>query len=277
MFQHPIRSDKYGVMPQTEKPQTTRRIGLIGKLSILMTAVATLSACMAESDTTTTTEEAVTGDPVRIVYEFQDGSDGWASDISDFSEETMPEDLLSETGVTPPGIEEESGYFHLAASNRSDDLFLFMSKQIGTDAALAANTPYSIEFTVAAASNAPSNCAGIGGAPGESVWLKVGASTEQPTPVDEDGYTRLTVDKGGQSQGGEDADVAGVIANGIPCEEALDSDQPYAMVTWNQTLQGAVETNEEGELWVFIGTDSGFEGRTSLYYDTVELDIEPRD
>jgi hypothetical protein len=263
-------------MPQIEESQTTRRIRLFGKLSILMAALASLSACTAEPNATTTTEEAVTGDPVRIVYEFQDGSDGWASDISDFSEETTPEDLLSQTGVTPPGIEEESGYFHLAASNRSDDLFMFMSKQIGTDAALAANTAYSIEFTVAAASNAPSDCAGIGGAPGESVWLKVGASTEQPIPVAKDGYTRLTVDKGVQSQGGEDADIAGVIANGIPCEEALDSDQPYAMVTWNHTLQRTVETNGEGELWAFIGTDSGFEGRTSLYYDTVELDIEPQ-
>lgn len=244
-------------------------------LVVLAVAAAVVGACGDGAAESTTTEEVGPGDPIRLRYDFEGGSDGWASDVSDYSEETRPDDILSQTGVSPPGIDDESGYFHLAASNRSDDMFLFMSRQIGTQADLVPDTEYQIDFTVVAASNAPSNCAGIGGAPGESVWLKVGASIQQPTPVQEDGYTVLAVDKGNQSQGGEDAEIAGVIANGIPCEEALESDQPFAMVTWEHTLSDPVSTDSEGRLWLLVGIDSGFEGRTDLYYDTVEVVLTP--
>lgn len=246
-------------------------------LVMLSSLALVLSACGGNApDPTTSTTDQLESGSIRVRYEFEGGSDGWASDISDFSDATMPEDLLSETGSTPPGIDETSGYFHLAATNRSDDVFVYMSRQLGSDADLVPNTSYVIDFTVTAASNAPSDCVGIGGAPGESVWLKVGASTDQPVPIDEEGYTRLSIDKGNQSQGGADADVAGVIANGIPCEEALESGQPFAMVTWEHTLERPVMTDGEGRLWLLVGTDSGFEGRTELYYDTVEVVLTPQ-
>ena len=124
------------------------------------------------------------------------------------------------------------------------------------------------------ASDAPSGCAGVGGAPGESVWLKVGASAEKPVPVEVDGETRLSVDKGNQAQGGEAAGVAGVIANGIPCEEALAQDPPpYAFVTLSHTMAEPVTTTAAGTLWLLVGTDSGFESRTSLYYDRIDVTL----
>ena len=245
--------------------------------ALALLAVALIAACgPGTADTTTTTEEPGPGDPIRITFDFQNGSDGWAADVSDYSEDTRPEDVLAQTGESPPGIDDESGYFHLAATNRSDDVFQYMRRLLGEQADLVPNTPYLIEFRVAAASNAPSNCAGIGGAPGESVWLKVGATTSEPAPIVEGGESRLNVDKGNQSQGGEDAEVAGVIANGIPCEEALEADSPYAMVTWEETLDDAVSTDDQGQLWLFVGVDSGFEGRTALYYDTVEVILTPQ-
>lgn len=256
---------------QIPESKTSRLVALLIILTLALTS------CGDGTEDTTTTEEQGTSDQVQLRYEFENGSDGWASDVSDYSEATRPEDILSETGVLPPGIEDDSGYFHLAATNRSDDMFLYMARLIGEEADLLPSTAYTVDFTVAAASNAPSNCAGIGGAPGESVWLKVGASTDQPLPIQENGDTRLSVDKGNQSQGGEAAAVAGVIANGIPCEEALESDQPYAMVTWEKTLDDPVTTNEEGEMWLFVGIDSGFEGRTSLYYDSVEVVLTPQE
>lgn len=242
-----------------------------------MLVIGLVTSCGGEdTGATSTSEPPVRGDPVRITFDFEAGSDGWEADISDFSEETRPEDFLFETRATPPGVRETSGYFYLGASNRSDDLFVYMRRLLGDQADLLPDTPYLIEFEVSAASNAPSNCAGIGGAPGESVWLKVGASTVEPVPIEEDGDWRLNVDKGNQSQGGADAEVAGVIANGIACEEALDAGSPYAMVTWEHTLSGPVSTDDQGRLWLFVGTDSGFEGRTDLYYDTVEVVLTPQ-
>lgn len=246
-------------------------------MALTLVLLGLVAACGTETaDNTTTTEEPGPGAPIRITFDFDNGSDGWAADVSDFSEETGPEDILAQTGESPPGIDDESGYFRLAASNRSDDTFQYMRRVLGEQADLVPNIPYVIDFRVEAASNAPSNCAGIGGAPGESVWLKVGATTVEPVPIQEDGQTRLNVDKGDQSEGGEDAEVAGVIANGIPCEEAIEADYPYAMVTWEETLDNPVTTDDEGELWLFVGVDSGFEGRTDLWYDTVEVVLTPQ-
>lgn len=229
-------------------------------------------ACTEDTSTTTRPEERL-----HAVYEFDNGSDGRARQVSDFDRATRPHDVISETGVAPPGFDAESGFFHLGSSNPSDSVFLYMLRRVGPALDLAANTPYTVRFVVTAASNAPSDCAGIGGAPGEAVWLKVGASEREPTPVSDDGETRLAIDKGNQSRGGENADVAGTIGNGISCEEALDADSPYAMVTWEETLDTPVSTDDRGELWLFVGTDSGFEGRTDLYYDRVEVAFEPEE
>ena len=251
-----------------------RRIRSLFFVTILAIVAA---ACGGDSaDTTTTTSS--TGPPSEVVltYDFVGGSDGWASQLSDFSDETRPDDPLSATQVRPPGIDEGEGFFHLAASNRSDDLFQYMFRSIGPIQGLEADREYRVSFEVAFASNAPSGCAGIGGAPGESVWMKVGATDEQPVPISENGETRLSVDKGNQSTGGEDAEVAGVIANGIPCEEALEQDPtPYAMVEISHTLDGTVTPDPEGELWLLVGVDSGFEGRTSIYYDSVTVRLMP--
>lgn len=243
--------------------------------SLLLLALALLAAaCTGTTDNTTTTTTGDAG-PIELTYEFVGGSDGWASEFADYTDATFPDDALSETEAAPPGFDAADGFFHLAASNRSDDLFMYLFRAVTDADGLEPGATYELSYTVEFASNAPSGCAGIGGAPGESVWMKVGASQQEPIPVSEDGETRLAVDKGGQSQGGEAADVAGVIANGIPCEEALDQDPaPYALVTLEETLDGPVTADDEGRIWLFVGTDSGFEGRTSIWYDRIVVALD---
>ena len=55
------------------------------------------------------------------------------------------------------------------------------------------------------ATNVPAGLVGIGGSPGESVFVKAGASTVEPL-AEEDGsrYLRMNIDKGNQANGGED-------------------------------------------------------------------------
>jgi hypothetical protein len=38
----------------------------------------------------------------------------------------------------------------------------------------------------------------------------------------------------------------------------------------------AVTANQFGELWLLIGTDSGFEGITSLYYQSISVTLRPQ-
>jgi hypothetical protein len=232
-----------------------------------------VGACDTDDESSTTLPPGA----VSVVSDFENGSDGWITDIADYTEPTRHEDFLSQVGIAPPGLEEQGAdFFHLSATNRSDDLFMYLSRPLTTEDGVIPGMTYRADFTVTFASAAPTGCVGIGGAPGESVWLKVGAADVRPTPVTEDDATRMNVDKGSQSDGGEAATVAGSIANGIPCEEALESDPlPYALVTLSAASDGTVTATEDGSLWVFVGTDSGFEGRTSLFYDRIAVVLTP--
>jgi hypothetical protein len=104
----------------------------------------------------------------------------------------------------------------LQGTNRSDDLFLYMTRQLDAADGILPNTSYQLAFKITLASNAPSGLMGVGGSPAESVFLKAGGSSSEPQKVvDQYNYVRLNVDKGNQGQGGNAATVAGNIANGL--------------------------------------------------------------
>jgi hypothetical protein len=123
------------------------------------------------------------------------------------------------------------------------------------------------------ASNAPSDCIGTGGAPGESVILKAGASAIEPLPVLTENGLRMNVDKGEQAAGGPAASVVGNIANGLPCDAVNDT--PYATLMRRHTHPVPVTANSDGELWLLVGTDSGFESLTALYYERIDVALLP--
>ena len=130
---------------------------------------------------------------------------------------------------------------------------------------------YSVTFEVEFATEAPSGCAGVGGAPGESVHLKAGAAPVRPEPVDEDGYYQINIDKGNQFQGGSDAIRIGDVAN----SNTACLDWVWEMKTVESQDPFQVTADAEGTVWVIVGTDSGFEARTELYYTRVRADFQP--
>lgn len=49
---------------------------------------------------------------------------------------------------------------------------------------------------------------------------------------------------------------------------------PYQLLTFsNPSSPLQITTDDTGRLWLFLGTDSGFEGRTGLYYDVIEVTV----
>jgi hypothetical protein len=165
--------------------------------------------------------------------------------------------------------------FYIQGINRSADLFMFLKRRLAIEDGIVAGRTYRVEYVMTLASNAPSGCGGIGGAPGESVYLKAGASPNEPLAVlQSNGYLRMNVDKGNQSQGGTAASVAGNIANGIPCEQALPY-LSYALIQRAHQHTTNVTANANGELWLLVGTDAGFEGLTSLYYQSIRVRLIP--
>jgi hypothetical protein len=75
----------------------------------------------------------------------------------------------------------------------------------------------------------------------------------------------MNIDKGNQSIPGVDMDTIGHIG-------VSDTTTKFTLINRNNTARlFTITTDSNGEVWVCIGTDSGFEGRTTLYYNKITL------
>ena len=164
----------------------------------------------------------------------------------------------------PDGLEGSGIY--VQGHNRSDDLFMFLKKQVG---GLRPNAAYVVSVSLSLATNVPTATFGIGGSPGESVFVKAGASTVEPlTEEDRNRHLRMNIDKGNQANGGEDMVVLGNVAHG----EVVNRE--YRIKTLdNVDLPLSVSTDGEGRVWLIVGTDSGFEGLSAFYYSRISYTL----
>lgn len=200
--------------------------------------------------------------PIEFSFTFDDDAEGWTVGFADLPADYDQSIFELDHGHRPLPDGLEGSGIYVQGHNRSDDLFIFLKRRVG---GLQPDAAYTVEVSVDLATNIPTGLAGIGGAPGESVYVKAGASDVEPdTVLDSLGYSRMNIDKGNQSQGGEAMVVLGHIAHpGITGREyrikTLDNDGRPLTVT----------TDGEGRVWLIVGTDSGFEGFTTLYYDHI--------
>jgi hypothetical protein len=199
---------------------------------------------------------------LEIVNDFSESDDGWESGFADLpSGKKADFELESGRKELPSGIDGFGMY--LQGHNRSDDLFMYLTKQV-TD--LKPSTTFRVTFNIDLVTNVPSGWMGIGGAPGESVYLKVGASDHQPIVEDNgNGFLELNVDKGYQSNGGSEMFVIGNVAS----EDVMDETHFVIKSLFDEGFE--FTSDEDGNLWLIIGTDSGFEGLTTLYYSQIQV------
>ncbi|HHN81748.1 MAG TPA: hypothetical protein ENN11_03910 [Methanomicrobia archaeon] len=252
-------------------------------------------------------------EPLQFTFDFSEDAAGWEHLFVDYpvGEE---ENYKLEGGrmLLPETLGHEYGYY-LSGENRSDDLAMLIKRSFGPEDGMSANTTYRVKFFIEIASNAPSGCVGVGGAPGESVYFKAGASATEPEAVVDDtagtDYYRLNVDKGNQSSGGSQSVVLGHIgtsnndchnweflfktfqnmedssaisdqdmshdeANGIT-NVTLDGSDDMTLPPQNTSTVLEVTTDDAGQLWIFMGTDSGFEATSSIYINEIQITFEP--
>ncbi len=209
--------------------------------------------------------------PIRMVSAFGTGSNGWTAGFSDFNTLNNPSQMALDSGIRPLPAElgQTVGYM-LTGNNSSSDLFMYLKKNVGAGNGVAPNTSYRADFSVTFGSDVPAGLIGGGGPPAESVSLKVGGGATEPTTVTaQPNEIRLNVDKGNQRNSGTYATVIGDIANGLP--PTLTSS--YTSVT--RTGSHVVRSDADGNLWLMVGTDSGFTGRTTLYYQVIDVTLTP--
>jgi hypothetical protein len=182
----------------------------------------------------------------------------------DYQYEALPAPLAVRRGV------------RLSGNNHSDDLAMLVKRELG---GLTPDTLYKLELEMELASNVPTGCAGIGGSPGDSVYLKLGATTLEPMALTsnapgDNGWLRLNFDYGQQSQSGENAKVVGTLANSYSCD--VSATAPWELKTLNTHGQNLrARTDADGALWVVAGSDSAFEGRTDWYLTALRVRLEP--
>lgn len=95
--------------------------------------------------------------------------------------------------------------------------------------------------------------------------MKAGASSKEPTKYLEGDFYKFSLDKGNQLEGGKELVTIGDASNGL-------SEPGFKVVNRNNTSKlVTVKPNEKGEIWLCVGTDSGFEGLSVLYYDKITV------
>lgn len=204
-----------------------------------------------------------------VDFDFSESAQGFTGGFADLPGDfdPAPYQLVADHRDLPSGLESGKALY-LSGANRSDDLWMFWKKKL---TGLMPNTAYEVVIDLEMASNEPAGLVGIGGAPGESVFLKAGASAVEPVAAaDAQGWLRWNVDKGNQSTGGAAATVLGNIA-----KEGDSTENFVRICRTNRQAKLAATTAADGSLWIFFGTDSGFEGTTSVYYTRATAVLVP--
>ena len=201
--------------------------------------------------------------------DFTTGTDGWIGDYADYPTDStlIPQYQLEFThAALPDPLNTSDGALKQSGINRSDDLFMFIKKKI---TGLEPGRNYSVDFKVDFASNAADNMVGVGGAPGEGVTIKAGAVSIEPIKIANaiENYYRMNIDKSNQSQSGMDMKVIGNFANGTDLNV-------YKIKQISTSTPLNVKANQQGEIWLVIGTDSGFESITTIYYNSIQAIIK---
>lgn len=207
--------------------------------------------------------------PKSFTDSFTTGADGWTGDFADYPTDPaqIPQYQLEFThAFLPDPLNTSDGALKQSGVNRSDDLFMFIKKKI---TGLEPERNYAVNLKVEFASNAADNMVGVGGAPGEGVAIKAGAVSIEPNKIvnTQENWYRMNIDKSNQLQSGIDMKVIGNFANGTNLNV-------YKIKQLSTSTPLNVRSNRQGEIWLVIGTDSGFESITTIYYNSIQVTIK---
>ena len=192
-------------------------------------------------------------------FDFSLGNGGWLSGQADYTMDTAPADVVNDIRSLPAPF---TGLgFYSAGTNRSDDLLIYVKTKLS---GLVAGTTYRASVTVEFLTDVSSGCVGVGGSPGDSVWIITVVSTAEPL---------TTFNSGNQSVSGRDGIVLGTLANSVPnCGERRWESKTVSTPSPSPL---SVRADERGEAWFLVGLDSGFESFSRVYYRRFTVRLSP--
>ena len=219
------------------------------------------------------TDEEVVDSTATVVHEteFNGGINGWSAVFAEYpKEDSAFYELRAGIEPLPAPLDQTKKSFMLSGNNHSDALRMFLSKQL---TGLAPSANYSVETEVELASMYPETSFGIGGSPGKAVHLVAKFATA--------GYTL--------KEGEERYDNVELILNKVPSvpESVLEIDLGdvsipseefvYQLISRKKaSASNVVKSDAQGRLWAIVGTWSGFEGISTLYYTKIKITLTRR-
>ena len=199
-------------------------------------------------------------------FDFESDAEGWVVGFADLPVDYDQSIYELDQGHRPLPDGLEGSGIYVQGHNRSDDLFMFLKKRVD---GLRPNAAYVVSVSIDLATNVPAGLVGIGGSPGESVFVKAGASTIEPVAREgRDRHLRMNIDKGNQSRGGESMAVLGNVAH----PEVANREFRIKTLD-NMDLPMSVVADSGGRVWLIVGTDSGFEGLSEFYYASISYKL----
>jgi hypothetical protein len=210
-------------------------------------------------------DEGSVVDPNKTINDdFNKSIEGWKWGFADYPEGVEEEwKFTAKQDTLPEPLDGSKKAFMISGSNHSDDLFMYLTKKVNMP---KANQSYEGTFEIDFATNAAEGSVGVGGSPAHSVYLGIGIVSVEPTKqMSDDGNYRMNIKKTNQATDGEDMKVIGDVSNG-------KEEYEYTLVKRTGKFTGKTDSN--GNLWIIIGTDSGFEAITTLYYTNIKVDLK---
>jgi len=274
MHRTPARNGGLGLR-EASVPGLLRRVtgvtGAMGRPCLRPVPVAPVLALLLFLPGCSEEEPLAPVEPVTLTFDFGEGLHEWRGGFADYpAGQEGTYGFLWSYGPVPRGVEGRTRGILMGANNHSDDLFMYLKRRVD---GLLPGREYAVRLTVTFATREGAGCVGIGGAPGESVYVKAGAAAVEPVAeVDDQGWYRLNVDKGNQARGGRNARVIGDVAHpDLSCD---GSGWAVKTLTMADSQAVVVRADSGGRLWLLGGTDSGYEGNTTLVYLAVEAVLE---
>ena len=227
----------------------------------MLLALGALSGCGGGDDIST--------EPVTVAVTFDRIPPAWTLGYSDYTDDTAPSEVRVEvTEVLPTPIQRRA--VAISGNNHSDDMYAYIKRPV---TGLAPSSVYQAEVSVTLVASVPQGCMGVGGAPGESVFVKTTVSGGEPTTVRQsDGEWVLSIDKGNQANSGTEGQALGNIASSATdCQYGTTERK-----TLRTTTPITVTTDAQGRVWWGLGQDSGYESGSTLVLLNATLTLSPR-
>lgn len=205
-------------------------------------------------------------------YLFADSASGWTADFADYPLDSTGYQLHFKHDTLPYVINPDSSRYSLKLSGTNKNgngLFMFVKRKIS---GLKPNTPYEVLLNVRLASKDPISNNSLDDTSGELVYLKFGALTAEPESILIDNYHTVNFDKGTGAVGGENVMLAGNLG-------VATTTKYYTFITRNGGNNNFVRatSDDQGSMWLMVGTDSRFGGRTIVYYTQIDAYLNQAD